>query len=104
MGTRRSAYSKFFSDSPSFGKWLNGELQRKHPQFFNQGNGSKKISLRKSIKDLEGYWNSLLWAITEGKQADIEVLNKTDIFNFYSQLETWELKMEKQKEKLNTKK
>jgi hypothetical protein len=40
--------------------------------------------------------------MAEGKQTDIEVLKRLDIFEFYARLEVWERAIEAKLEALNT--
>ena len=53
--------------------------------------------MRKAVREIDEYWNDLLFAIAEGKQSDIKELNRLDLFEFYNVFKAWQDDIERKK-------
>ena len=53
------------------------------------------MTIDAEIKDMDKYWNELIYTITKGSAADIRELTKFDIFDFMAYVDNYKKGLKK---------
>jgi phosphorylcholine metabolism protein LicD len=82
-----AGYYAFFLFGGSLSARLDSRLSLSYPRWFKSGVKGKLKSIADEIKEMDKYWNDMVFTICKGDPGQMREVVKFDIFEFFAFVE-----------------